>query len=137
MVKFLRSRGHTCITVSKMNVINYGGLSSQHVLLLNCYVDRYNNSAFVCNGGKVYHNFSGDVPHLLFFLNQPTQDVILVWRKEWKKKKKKLKQQSIPSSIKRSTKSNDFALNLGWLTDATWLSGLGLAGNNSGTYQVG
>lgn len=87
-VKFLKEKGYSVIELSKENILNAGWpaypLNENHCLLMNVRVDSMENSMFVVHKGKVWHHYDPTTLDGLFFLNKPTQDVLLVYHKKWK-----------------------------------------------------
>jgi len=85
---FLRTHGYTVFDVTKSSVTNcdwpYNPLQSGHLLLINSEVDSREASWFLTHNGELWHNDYRDYDFTpLFFLNKPTQDVLLVHSPKW------------------------------------------------------
>ncbi len=88
MIKYLRSKGYTVIEMSKNRILSsdyhQSRLHNAHCILINAHTDIEENSAYVSHAGDVWHNFIKiEDPGPLFFLNLPTQDVLLIWHPKW------------------------------------------------------
>lgn len=87
-VAFLRKKGYTVVELTKQDVLKvyweHFPINERHLLLINGSVDSESNSMFVLHGGRVWHNYEILNNNALFFINKPTQDVLLVFHKKWK-----------------------------------------------------
>ncbi len=89
VIKFLRAKGYTVIEISKKDVLNSYCLdfpiNKNHCLLMNVRMDNKENTMFVTHKGKLWHHYECE-PYFnnLFFINKPTQDVLLIFKKDWK-----------------------------------------------------
>ena len=94
--KRLRSRGYKVITVAKNNVTrvtdgitgctrcwNNRPLKTSHVLVINGAVMNHENSMFLLHKNKLWHHFEQIPIDPMFFLNKPTQDVLLIYHPKW------------------------------------------------------
>lgn len=85
VIKYLRKKGYVVIELSKDGVLTRNHheylIKRSHVLLINARVEKNENSMFVVHQNNIWHNFAADSLSPLFFLNRPTQDVLLVWHK--------------------------------------------------------
>ncbi len=91
-IKFLRDKGYTVVELSKHNVLNTLGcwnITQEHCLIINACVDKVDNSMFVIHKDRIWHNFQESAIEPLFFINNPTQDVLLVFHKKWKRKRRR------------------------------------------------
>ena len=90
----LRAKGYTVITVAKNNVTQIEDtsevrcwenlpLNSRHVLAMNIHVTNKENSMFLLNRNELWHHFDPIPFDPMFFLNKPTQDVMLIWHPLW------------------------------------------------------
>ena len=93
--KRLRNHGYTVITVSKNNVTNVRDrwhtrawdnrpLKKNHLIVINGMIMRDENSFFIMHNNKLWHNFRQIRLDPLFFLNKPTQDVLIISNDKWK-----------------------------------------------------
>jgi len=91
VIKFLKEKGFTVIELSKQAVLNTEWfdtpIKSDHCLLVNCSSTNEENSMVVVHKGEVWHNFEKEKNPGLYFINKPTQDVLLVFHKKWRAKK--------------------------------------------------
>lgn len=89
VMKFLKKRGFQVIELSKPMVLNTWWqdypLQPQHCLLINCCMDNEENSMVILHKGQIWHNFRKEENPALYFLNKPTQDVMLVYHPSWGK----------------------------------------------------
>ncbi len=88
MIKYLRKKGYKVIEMSKNRILSSDyylpRLHKAHCILINAHTDMQENSAYVLHAGEIWHNFIKiENPGPLFFLNIPTQDVLLVWHPKW------------------------------------------------------
>lgn len=91
LARYLVELGYTVIEVTKNSVTSVDWsdypLSSDHCLMINGMVDNQENTWWVLHKDVLYHNLYVERAfNSLFFLNKPTQDVLLVWHKKWAKK---------------------------------------------------
>lgn len=89
VIKYLRNKGYTVIELSKEDVLKNKwyqfSLNEKHCLLLNVRMDSEDNSMFVVHRGNMWHNYEKETDYNpLFFLNKPTQDVLLICHKKWR-----------------------------------------------------
>lgn len=88
-VKWLRKKGYVVIELSKDGVLTHNHheylIHDNHVLLINARVEKKENSMFVVHKHYIWHNFEYECLSPLFFINRPTQDVLLVWHKDFDK----------------------------------------------------
>ena len=89
-----KENGYTAIELSKNGILTpdheHFPIKQNHCLMMNVRLDSLANSMLVFHKGVMWHNFH--VEHdfnSLYFLNKPTQDVILVYHPKWNKNKKK------------------------------------------------
>lgn len=89
-IRFLRKKGYKVIELTKQDVLKVYWeqfpINERHLLLINGSVDSESNSMFVLHGGRVWHNYDVMDNSALFFINKPTQDVLLVSHKKWKQR---------------------------------------------------
>ena len=84
MRNFLETRGFLTTEISQADVINTDWsrfpINDRHLVLMNVRMDRQDNSAYVMHGGYLWHNYQkfATKKYPLFFLNKPTQDVVIV-----------------------------------------------------------
>lgn len=89
VIKYLKEKGFTVIELSKKDVLNSYCLdfpiNKNHCLLMNVRMDNSDNTMFVVHKGKLWHHYECE-PYFnnLFFINKPTQDVLLIFKKDWK-----------------------------------------------------
>lgn len=88
-IRFLRNKGYKTLEVTKMSVTNTywfkTPLKPDHCLLLNVRLDVKENSMMVCHKNVLWHNFETiDELSNLYFLNKPTQDVIIITHPKWR-----------------------------------------------------
>lgn len=89
VIKYLREKGFTVIEISKKDVLKSYCLdfpiNDKHCLLMNVRMEGEENTMFVVHKGKLWHHYECE-PYFnnLFFINKPTQDVLLVFKKGWK-----------------------------------------------------
>lgn len=87
---YLLKRGYTVVEVTRKNVTNVGWMAcplvSDHVILINAELNTEEASWFILHKDVLWHN--DYVEHSfnpLFFLNKPTQNVLVVWHPKWAK----------------------------------------------------
>ena len=86
---YLLNNGYTVIQVTKNNVTNVGywekqPLNKDHVILINAQLDSREASWFILHNNRLWHNdYEVDDFGPLYFINKPTQDVLLIWHKDW------------------------------------------------------
>ncbi len=87
IIYILKKFGYDVKVVSKSNITYCAWyqmpLNQNHLLVINARVDSEENSCYVIHKSKVWHNGSGSDINPLFFLNKPTQDVLLISHKKW------------------------------------------------------
>jgi hypothetical protein len=89
--KFLVSIGYTVIPVTKNSVTNVScffwqklPLTKDHVIVMNSAVSASGASWFLLYNNQLWHNEYRETGFdAMFFLNKPTQDVLLVWHPTW------------------------------------------------------
>ena len=91
VIKFLRSKGYTVIELSKNGILKSGWMDfpirENHCLMMNTRMDGKENSMFVLHKDRLWHNYEDETEswlNNLFFINKPTQDVLLIYHKKWK-----------------------------------------------------
>jgi len=88
-IKYLKEKGYTVLELSKEDVLkghwSTFPLNQRHCLLMSVRMNNEENSMFVLHNGILWHNFESE-PYYngLFFLNKPTQDVLLIFKKSWR-----------------------------------------------------
>lgn len=87
MKRALRKLGHTVIPVTKTSVRKVWlskALKPDHCLLINGMVDPMENSWLILHKNKLWHNFGVEEGfNAMYFLNNPTETVYLVWHPSW------------------------------------------------------
>jgi len=89
VIQYLKSQNCKVIQLSKDDVLPkfnhlYNPITSDHVLLINSRVNKNENSMFVIHNNVIWHNYNSEQIPPLFFINKPTQDVLLVHHPKWK-----------------------------------------------------
>lgn len=85
---YLTKKHYTVIQVTKNSVNNvywqHYPLNPNHLLVINSSVDLKEASWFLLHKEQLWHNdYRQKFFNSLFFLNKPTQDVLLVWHPKW------------------------------------------------------
>lgn len=89
VVKYLRDKGYTVIELSKEDLLKTNWtdfpINNNHCLMMNIRMDEKENSMFILHKGQLWHHYDSE-PYFnnLFFINKPTQDVLLIFHKKWK-----------------------------------------------------
>ncbi len=88
LARYLVNQGYTVVTVTKNSVTNVDWsrypLTPDHCLMINGAVDTKENTWYVLHKNVLWHNlYVEESFNTLFFLNKPTQDVLLVWHPKW------------------------------------------------------
>ena len=88
LIKYLRSKGYTVIEISKADLLKSNWLHHPikrgHCLLINNRMDAKENSMYVLHDNELWHHYeTDDYFNNLFFINKPTQDVMIVHHKKW------------------------------------------------------
>ena len=84
---FLKKKGYKVAQVTKNAVrktyFEDSPLNSNHVLICNNVVDRWDASYFLVFQNIVYHNFLVWPTDLLFFVNKIPQNIFIVHHRKW------------------------------------------------------
>ena len=96
MKKFMKEQGYTIISVTKRSVrkVIWGSkaLKSDHCLLIDAMIDAHEDSWLVLHKNVLWHNFHVERKFDgMYFLNNPTECVYLVWHPKWSSKPKDIK----------------------------------------------
>lgn len=87
VIALLKAARFNVVELTKQSVLNTEWyncpLQLDHCLLVNCCVNREENSMVIMHKGEIWHNFKRERNPSLYFLNKPTQDVLLVHHKKW------------------------------------------------------
>ena len=88
VIQYLKSQKFSVIQLSKTDVLpewnhKHFPITSQHVLLVNSRVVKKENSMFVIHNNIAWHNYIPNEMNGLFFINKPTQDVLLIRHPKW------------------------------------------------------
>lgn len=88
VIQFLKSKNFTVIQLSKDQVLPEWNhkqfpITTDHVLLINSRVVKKENSMFVVHDNIAWHNYVPTEMNGLFFINKPTQDVLLIHHPKW------------------------------------------------------
>lgn len=88
-IKFLESKGYGVIELAKEDILKSDWFSrplkSDHCLLINLRCDSSENTMIILHKNIMWHHYKEEIRfNNLFFLNKPTQDVLLVYHKKWK-----------------------------------------------------
>lgn len=99
---FLKQRGYTMLEVTKELICDTHwkrhNLNDNHLLWCCCRVGPEDYSAVLAHGGKLYHNFE-EVRDALFFLNKPTEYVVVISHPKLKDKPAPKKKTSLPKLV--------------------------------------
>ena len=81
--KILTKHGYSIYPITKSGIRKFPRLRSDHCLLIDGIIDPEENSWLVMHKGTLWHNFHVERVDPLYFFNNPTECVYLVWHPKW------------------------------------------------------